>query len=181
MGLDARVRYTKMVINTSFISLLKVKPLNKVTVKEICDLAQINRATFYKYYCDAYDLLDKLEQACLDELLSYIGEPAQRGFAEAFSLILGKLKADGELYQALFGDNGDKTFSNRIFTLCYKASAMDKKFQTLSPAQQKWLYYFIAQGCSGILNQWMNGGMAEPIDEVVKFTDRLLQNTLNQL
>lgn len=55
MGLDARVRYTKLVIKDAFISLLKEKPLNKVTVKEICALAGINRATFYRYYCDFTD------------------------------------------------------------------------------------------------------------------------------
>ena len=33
MGQDARIRYTKMVIQTNFISLLKEKPLNKITVK----------------------------------------------------------------------------------------------------------------------------------------------------
>lgn len=68
MGLDARVRYTQMVIKNSFTKLLEQKPLNKVTVKEICELSEINRATFYKYYCDAYDLLEKLESEFLSEL-----------------------------------------------------------------------------------------------------------------
>ena len=61
MKSDARVRYTKMVIKNSFVELLAKKPLTKVTVKEICELSEINRATFYKYYCDPYDLLEKLE------------------------------------------------------------------------------------------------------------------------
>ena len=68
MGLDARVRYTKMVIKDAFISLLKEKPLNKITVKEICGLAEINRATFYKHYCDPFDLLEKMEQEILSNL-----------------------------------------------------------------------------------------------------------------
>lgn len=180
MGTDARVRYTKMVIKNSFISLLKVKPVNKVTVKEICELSEINRATFYKYYCDPYDLLDKLEQGLLDELLVTVGEGAQRKFKDTFTLILVSLKADGELYQTLFSENGDKSFHNRIFALCYKSSAMDtdEKFRKLSPVKQKWLYYFIAQGCSGILEQWISGGMEEPIEEVVSFADKLFQNTI---
>ena len=39
MASDARVRYTKMVIAQSFIKLLKEKPINKITVKAICDLS----------------------------------------------------------------------------------------------------------------------------------------------
>ena len=183
MGSDARVRYTKMVIKKSFISLLKVKSVKKITVKEICELSEINRATFYKYYCDAYDLLDKLEQDCLNELLQTVGSSKQHNFKDTFTLILVNLKADGELYQILFSENGDKSFPNRIFALCYKNSAIntDKKFQKLSVAQQIWLYYFIAQGCSGILNQWISSGMVETIEEVVNFADKLFQNTISTL
>ena len=65
MGLDARIRYTKMVIQESFAALLKERPINRITVKEICEGAEINRATFYKYYADAYDLLDKIEEQVL--------------------------------------------------------------------------------------------------------------------
>ena len=181
MGLDARVRYTKMVIKNSFITLLKIKPVNKITVKKICELSEINRATFYKYYCDAYDLLDKLEQECLDELLQTVDNSTQQGFKDTFTLILVNLKAEGELYQTLFSENGDKSFPNRIFALCYSRSAMDKNFEKLSPTQQKWLYYFVAQGCSGILNQWICSGMSEPIHEVVDFTDKLVENTIKQI
>lgn len=182
MGTDARIRYTKMVIKNSFIELLKKKSINKITVKEICELSEINRATFYRYYCDAYDLLEKIEQEFLDELFQNIGSSVQHDFKDTLTLIMISIKANGELYQTLFSENGDKYFPNRIFTLCYKNIAMnnDKRFEMLSTTQQKWLYYFIAQGCSGILNQWIISGMAEPIDEVINFIDKLFQNIFRQ-
>ena len=46
---------------------LTEKELSKVTVQEISDTADINRATFYKHYLDVYDLYDKLEQDILIE------------------------------------------------------------------------------------------------------------------
>ena len=45
--LDARKRYTQMILKQSFLKLLKEKPVNKITVKELCELSQINRATLY--------------------------------------------------------------------------------------------------------------------------------------
>ena len=45
---DARVRYTHRVLKESFLSLLREKPVNKITVKEVCELAELNRATFYQ-------------------------------------------------------------------------------------------------------------------------------------
>ena len=43
---DARVRYTKMMIRNSLLELLRTKPIAKITVTEICEMAGINRATF---------------------------------------------------------------------------------------------------------------------------------------
>ena len=68
MKTDARVRYTKMIIKKSFISLLKERPINKITVKAICEMSEINRATFYKYYNDPFDLMEKIEEEMLEEL-----------------------------------------------------------------------------------------------------------------
>ena len=39
---DARKRYTQMVLKQSLLKLLKEKPVNKITVKEVCELAQLN-------------------------------------------------------------------------------------------------------------------------------------------
>ena len=62
MKTDARVRYTRKVIRDAFLDILKEKPVSKITVKEICDQAEINRGTFYKHYRDCYDLLHHIEE-----------------------------------------------------------------------------------------------------------------------
>lgn len=64
--LDARKRYTQKVLKQSFLTLLKDKPVNKITVKEVCALAQLNRATFYAHYSDCFDLMESIEQELID-------------------------------------------------------------------------------------------------------------------
>ena len=96
MGSDARVRYTKMIIKVNFIELLGKKPINKITVKEICDLAEINRATFYKYYMDAYDLMDKIEEEILEELQSIMQPSIHEGISKTVVRMLEKIKEIGE-------------------------------------------------------------------------------------
>ena len=59
--MDVRVKLTNLMIREAFFSILKQKPLSKVTVKEICTAAGVNRSTFYKYYKDTYDLLEQIE------------------------------------------------------------------------------------------------------------------------
>ena len=74
--LDRRVRYTKMVIRESFIALLKEKPIAKITVKEICTGADINRATFYAHYADPYALLHEIEESLIHDVQQYLTENA---------------------------------------------------------------------------------------------------------
>lgn len=182
MGSDARVRYTKMVIKDTFIALLKEKSVNKITVKELCDIAEINRATFYRYYSDPFDLLDKIEMEMLSQMQSRL-KTSPRSFRDVFTLIMADIRTDGEKYRALFSENGDTQFPKRIFSLYYEHIADDlrRNFPQLSPAQQEWLYYFMAQGCCGILERWISGGMSERIEDVSDFAEKLIENATKQL
>ena len=63
---DARVRYTQKVLKDSLLQLLEKKPVNKITVKEVCELAELNRATFYAHYTDGFALLESIENEMLD-------------------------------------------------------------------------------------------------------------------
>ena len=47
---NRRVHYTKAALRQSLISHLKKKPIDRITVKEICETADLNRGTFYAYY-----------------------------------------------------------------------------------------------------------------------------------
>ena len=67
MKTDARVRYTLMKLKESFLVLLEKKPINKITVKEVCELSELNRATFYTHFTDCYDLLENIENELIDD------------------------------------------------------------------------------------------------------------------
>ncbi|MBO7196809.1 MAG: TetR/AcrR family transcriptional regulator [Clostridia bacterium] len=54
---DLRVRRTKKALFDAFMQLLCEKPFDEITVNELCDVAGIRRATFYKHYSDKYDFL----------------------------------------------------------------------------------------------------------------------------
>ena len=62
MKTDARVKYTRMVLKKALLELMQHKPVNKITVKEICERAELNRATFYAHYSDCFDLLESIEE-----------------------------------------------------------------------------------------------------------------------
>lgn len=51
----------KQMITDSFLLILEQKPINKITVTQVCDNADVSRATFYANYTDIYDLLEQTE------------------------------------------------------------------------------------------------------------------------
>lgn len=65
---DRRTLYTKKVIRESLIDLMHKKPFPKITVKELCELAEINKGTFYLHYQDLRGVLEELE----DEIISSV-------------------------------------------------------------------------------------------------------------
>ncbi|PTK65549.1 TetR/AcrR family transcriptional regulator, partial [Staphylococcus haemolyticus] len=70
---DRRIRKTKSAIKRAFTDLLKKKDLDKITVQDISNQADINRGTFYLHYEDKYMLLTDME----DEYISQIWSSTQ--------------------------------------------------------------------------------------------------------
>jgi len=178
MKTDARIRYTKMVIKDSFVKLLKNEPINKITVKEVCAIAEINRATFYKHYYDCFDLLKQIEDEMIEELLRFVKETRHKNITDVFNKILSTMKENDDLYMTLFSENGDSTFPTRIFNLCYEQIDPPIEVPSISKSQQEWLYYYMAYGCSGIINHWVNNGMKEDITEISKYVSELSNKLL---
>ncbi len=67
---DLRTKRTRASIKSAFMALRAVKPLENISVKELAELAEINKATFYLHYRDIYDLSDQIENEILTESLS---------------------------------------------------------------------------------------------------------------
>lgn len=81
MKSDRRVRYTRMVLKQALLSLMLERPITRITVTEICERAEVNRATFYAHYADPYDLLARIETNCLNPS----GVPSRADFLRAAS------------------------------------------------------------------------------------------------
>ena len=73
--MDLRVEKTKGSIVNAFLSLRAKKPLEKITVKELCQLARINKSTFYTHYSDIFALSHALEGEVVEAILADIPHP----------------------------------------------------------------------------------------------------------
>lgn len=180
MAVDARVRYTKMIIERSFIELLKVKPLNKITVKEVCDLSEINRSTFYKHYEDVFDLFDKMKEGLRNEFLDLIQKMKGQGRKKALVEALEKIKKNKDIYVTLIVEQSGERILNETFNEYFYEMIKESEyvFSEVPKEKQMWILYYLAWGSSGILHCWVNNEMKESTQEVADLIENLVDNTL---
>lgn len=110
--IDRRVRYTKQAIRESFYALLEQKPIEKISVTDICKGADINRGTFYSHYTDPYDLRQKLADELtqvLEERMRELGV-TRMSSVETFTI----MREHRELCRVFAGKNGDSAALGRI-------------------------------------------------------------------
>ena len=165
MKTDARVRYTRMRIQEALLACLAEKPVSKIKVKELCDMAEINRATFYKHYADPFDLLDKLEGEALAWLESRLGES---GFQQDMTLTVLRSLSDGDNpYHALASANGDPGFAGRVSALFYREfrPQLAQILPHRTEDERTAAYLFLVGGCSRLLAGWLQDGKKTPPEE----------------
>lgn len=73
--MDLRIEKTERGIRNAFIELRSKKPLEKITVRELCEMACINKSTFYSHYKDIYDLSDSMEAEVVRTITNSISHP----------------------------------------------------------------------------------------------------------
>jgi AcrR family transcriptional regulator len=69
-----RVQRTKRAIRNAFAQLISEREINDITVRDIADLAEINRKTFYNYYSGIYQIVDEVENDIVASFGSVLGE-----------------------------------------------------------------------------------------------------------
>ena len=106
---NQRVRLSKMLLKNALITLLKEKPLEKITIYELCAKAQLNRVTFYKYYGSQSDLLTDIENDCFRKLEEILSDNASDG-EDCLCRMLEALLADEEHFKVLINALPDKDF-----------------------------------------------------------------------
>ena len=167
---DARVRYTRMIIEQSFLELLHEKPMTKITVTELCEKAQINRATFYKHYLDVPDLLEKIEESLFNQIRESICSETEK-LKEFLIGMMNYTKEHQERYMALGGENGDPNLMAKTFLVCYESAypLVEQNMPEMKESERQMLYHFLSQGAGGILTWWIKNGMREAPEDVAQF------------
>ncbi|HOV69066.1 MAG TPA: TetR-like C-terminal domain-containing protein [Clostridia bacterium] len=184
--MDRRVKYTRMVIKESFIDLLEEKDISQITIKEICENADINRATFYAHYADQYDLLRKIEDEFLDNIHQYLGELDQKNNRVNPVMLAEKIfeyiKENAKLCKLLLSERGGLNFQKRVMTLVYDTIINELTGNSrITKEDAEYVYSFTITGCVGIVQKWLDEDMKKSARYVAEMVIKLTTGLISLL
>lgn len=172
--MDRRKKYSLKMISQAFLELLKEKDLASITVTEVCSRADINRGTFYKYYCDIDDLFQKTCDAFLNEIYNLIitthavKDSAGRNFYELLNDALRIVSQNTDLLVILKKTDNFNVVVSRITSFIHPAASVQlKKLSPKLPEHEvEYMVEFIVGGCGAIVQKWLGDGMTTPKEQI---------------
>lgn len=180
MKTDARVVYTLKVVKESFIKLLKEEVVNKITVKKLCDEAGINRATFYRYYEDVFDLYNRLKDEMVENFFIEHTDKEPYDLENDLTCLLSKIKENVDAVNAFTKQND---VADIVIRLCrknyqYFNSYVEKCYPEIDKEERVSTYYYISSGCTGVISEWMKNGMIKSEKNIAALLKKLIMNTV---
>ena len=187
-ALDTRAQLTTACIRQAFTMLLEEKPIQRISVTELCRKAGVNRSTFYAHYQDIYDLLDKIEEEMLEELTKALAPllDSQSGELSPLQITTGIyqcLRDNADVYTIALGEHGDRDFALRLLDIGRESclAGYSRQFPQVSPQRLEYFYAFASGGHMSLLRKWMEEGMTVPAQAMAQLSEELMLRGMEYL
>lgn len=167
-------------IQHSFVELMKKKPVDKITVREICDSAQISRSTFYKHYRDIYDVQEKIEDEIKETAVELFKNIKKTGIKEVLSQALETIRNNLDFYLAVFLQKNTSDLVKFLLEDYFKElnEESDISLSEVSEENREYILHYVSWGCAGIINCWVKNGMKDSNDTVAELIEKLIENAI---
>lgn len=162
--MDRRAQKTERLIKAAFYDLLQQYRLKDITVKMICDEADIERKTFYLHYEDKYVLTDALLKDYLHHLHTLIIESSSnQDFTSKTNIALTFFDKNRDFFKRLFEGRGSYSLRHRLNVLLFKRLQQIYDFD-----DDQATLYFIVSGAVGTLELYIRGILTGNTRDIAK-------------
>ena len=182
-SIDRRVARTRATLQHAFISLIQKKGYEAITIKDICETANVGRATFYAHYTSKDDLkrsgLENLRRLLIDRQRDALATPGDiRSRSLGFSLTMFEHARDHvDLYRALVGGRGGTVALGTIRKILTDlvrdelAATADKNSADVIPREL--VVQYVVGAYMAVLTWWLDGGAKLPPQRIDAMFRRL--------
>ncbi len=164
---DRRIRYTRHALQTALIERMQEKPLNRITVREVCETADINRSTFYMHYKDIYDLIDEVEEQIYQDIDTIFAKEAPS--VQDMEQLLNYVQKNKVLFCCLFQQCSGISIS-RFSTILHRHYSKKLLRNKITPPslESSYLYEFLYTGILGVLQKWLQNDCKDDCKDVAE-------------
>lgn len=178
------VKRTKKAFENSLTELAKEYPFNKITVKMLCDRAELSRNAFYFHYKDINDLLRSIEDDIVNEIVSLLEVIEKVDFPEnvyvSVEALINTFNERRDTVLMLFDKNYSVSFTTKVskiysdfnFKYFCRFHNNDKK------TKYDFFYMFLSSGFYGIIRYWLENPGLMTKEELINLTYTLIKRLL---
>lgn len=181
---------TALRMDEALIALLEVKDLEYITVKEICEKANVNRSTFYLHYETIADLVNEAAEHINKSFLSYFTQDTD-SFIEQINrkdlndLVLVTqdylrpylqfISDNKKVYRAAFRNPNGMQANTRYRDLKnYILEPILKKFRVPDKFWNYYIAYYI-EGIMAIIKEWLNNECQDSIETIAAIIEECVK------
>ena len=177
---NQRVKLTKRLLQEGLLRLLKEKPIDKITISELCVESGVNRATFYRHYSLPQDVLLEMERNMMDELQDRFGTVEISGMADYMEAFCTYLYERADLLRIFIQNISEKDMLGLFDDLFTRVIRMRR--DPAIPAEVddvdiRLITTYIAGGGYHVLRQWLMEEVRKTPKEIARLFLLLLEYT----
>ncbi|NHC43092.1 TetR/AcrR family transcriptional regulator [Bacillus sp. MM2020_1] len=172
---DRRIAKSQEAIKKAVIELMSEKSFDDITIQQIADRANLNRATIYLHYMDKYDLLDKLMEEHILNLRETSEWACEKEWVDATLIFFDYFKSNYLFFSTMLASKGAPTFRSKFLDFLieeFKDEVDKGKNQGLS---EDVVVKFAANAFVGVLESWLKDEMPSPPESIAKELGILLE------
>lgn len=155
---------TKEALGIALKKMLTVKPIDKITVKDLVEECGVNRQTFYYHFDDVYDLLEWVFEEDANRILPdeiFYDEWREnvmlffRYLYENRSFVLNIYNSQNRSYMLRY-------FKRRLHYCIHGFAVIVADGRNIEWSDLEFVCEFYAQGVTGLISQWLDLNMELP-------------------
>ncbi|MEA4912754.1 MAG: TetR/AcrR family transcriptional regulator C-terminal domain-containing protein [Oscillospiraceae bacterium] len=184
-NVDRRIRKTRLVLRRGLTKLMREKPVNEISVRELAELCDINRGTFYLHYKDVYDMVETLQQELYEEFHALLVRhtPTDESSTALMLIDLFRfIEENKDLASAILGKYGNSAFiqkmTDEVKRMC--APVWDR-LERQDRLQFERYYSFMVNGAIGVVREWVQADCPERPEDIGMTIKNIIYDGLRHL
>lgn len=171
---------TKEALSAALKKMLSVKPIDKVTVKDLVEICNVNRQTFYYHFNDVYDLLAWTFEEDADRYLP--SKVIYDNWREDVMTYFRYLKSNKVVALNIFNSPRRKFMlkhiKDRLHSCVREFAFITAESKNIDMQDFEFVVEFYTNLVVGLISQWMDSGMPESLPGNRERIMKLLDNSV---